>query len=87
MVIRQGGHSGAEANVLCSFRGRGNEHLGTRDDFEAARVVLSDPCLGVSKVIEVLEQLEVAAHCLGRILVEVMKRGEKDPEFHGAVSH
>ena len=57
VVVRERVHAAAEAEVLRARGGRGDEHLGRRDDLVAAGVVLADPRLVEAEAVEVLEQL------------------------------
>ena len=60
MVIGKGAHPSPQPNVTRAPGGRGDEHLGRRDDLESRRMVFADPRLVVSEYIQQLDQLEVA---------------------------
>jgi hypothetical protein len=85
VVIGERVHAAAEADVLGARGRRGNEHLGRRDELEAARVMLADPDLVEPEVVEVFDQLEVAFECERRVLPGWMKRGHEESEAHSPI--
>ena len=87
MVIRQGDHAGAELDVLGPLRRRRNEHLRAGDNLEPAGMMLADPGLGISQLIEIFEQPHIALHRLRRVFLQIVKRSEEDTVFHGVVWH
>ena len=66
MVVGQRDHAGAELDALGALAGGGQEHLGRGDHLPARRVVLAAPELVVAELVEVLDELEVAAELQGR---------------------
>ena len=85
VVVGERVHAAAEPDVLGAGRGRGDEHLGRRDDLEAARVVLADPDLVEAEAVEVLDQVEVALECERRVLPGRVERGHEESEAHAAI--
>ena len=84
VVIRERHDSGAEAQVLGSFRRGGDEDLGRVDRLHTRGVVLTDPGFRETQPIEHLEQLEIALEAQGGVLGERVKWCEEDavPEIH-----
>ena len=86
VVIGQRHHAGAEPDVARALRRRRDEHFGTRDDLEAARMVLADPGLVIVELVEVDQQVHVALERKQRIFARRMERREEHAGFHVAVA-
>jgi hypothetical protein len=78
VVIRQRDDAGSEPDALGSLSGGGDEKLGRPVDLESARMMLADPRLVVSELVEEFDELEIPLHAQRRILVIRVERGQKD---------
>ena len=59
--------------------GGGRDHqFRRRDYFVAGRMMLADPCLVEADLVEMFDQVDIAAQCERRIFVDGMKRREED---------
>ena len=79
VVIRKRHHAGPELDVLGSLRRGGDEHLRRVDGLETGRVVLTDPRLLETQLIQPLAELKVPLQGQGRILADRVERGEEHP--------
>lgn len=77
MMVRKRHNSGAEPDVNGQLRRGGDEHLGTSYDLDAARMMLSDPCLVISQAVQMHQQLHVARQSLRGILDHRVIWGEE----------
>jgi hypothetical protein len=82
MVIGQGDHAGAELDALGALAGGGQEHLGRGDHLPARRMMLTAPEFVVAQLIEMLDELEVAAELQGGIFADRMMGREECAEAH-----
>ena len=87
MVVGQRDDAGAEPDMARARRRVGDEELRAGDDLEAAGMMLADPGLVVAQHVEMLEQLHVAFERLGRVLLDLVKGCEEDPELEEAVGN
>jgi hypothetical protein len=78
VVVGQRHDAETEFQMLRALRGRGDEELRRRDQLEAAGMMLADPRLGESELVDPLHQLEVAMDEIGGVLVDGVMRAEKD---------
>ncbi len=67
--------------------GDADEHFRRGNYFEAAGVVLADPCLVVAEAVEVLQQLKIPFKGKGGVLVKGVERGEEDTAAQVAIGH
>ena len=81
MVVGQRDHAGAELDALGALAGGGQEHLRRGDHLPAGGMVLAAPELVVAELVEMLDELEVAAELQHRVFADRMMRGEKGAEF------
>src|SRR5215469_13928955 len=77
VVVGQRDHAGGKLDALRALAGRGEEHLGRADHLPARRMVLAAPELVIAELVEMLDQVEVAAELKHRVLADRMMRGEK----------
>ena len=82
VVIAGTGDAGAEANVTCPLRSRGDEDLWRGDDLAAGGVVLSDPGLVVTEFVEMVDQFEIAVDQQRRAHPGRMEWCHEDAESH-----
>jgi len=87
VMIRQRHDAGAEPDVARASGSPGDEHLGTGDDFEAARMVLADPGLVIVQPVEMLEQFHLALERECRVYFEILKRREKNAAAQIRIIH
>ena len=86
MVVRQGHHPGGELDTLRSLARRGEEHFRRRDHLPPAGMMLAAPEFVVPKLVQALNEVEVAAELQHRMLADGMVGGEKRAEvqtWHG----
>ena len=79
MVVGQRNDAGAEADVLGTLGGEGDEDFGRADDLEPRRMMLADPGLVKAEFVEPRYQFEVALEALGRVFLVRMERRQEDP--------
>ena len=77
VVVGQRYHAGAEFDALRALAGRSEEHLGRADHLPAGGMMLAAPELVVAELVEMLDQIEVAAELQQRVLADRMMRGEE----------
>src|ERR1035437_160477 len=78
MMVRQRDDARTESNPLGPF-GDGCDHqFWRRYDFVACRMVLTNPCLVEADAIEMLDQVDIASERERWVLIDRMKRSEKD---------
>ena len=85
VVVGQGRHARAEADVPRALCRGGDEHLGRGDDLVAGGVVLAEPGLVEAELVEMLDELQVALERQGRVLADRVERGQEDAELESAV--
>src|SRR5262249_14390788 len=81
MVIGQRDHAGAELDALGAFAGCGQEHLRRSDHFPARGMVLAAPEFVIAEIVELVDEVEVAAELQHRMLADRMMRGEEGSEL------
>ena len=85
VVVRQRHHTGAEVDPMGAFTSSGQEHLGRRDDFPAGRVMLAAPEFVEPKLIELLDESEVAPVLQDRVFANGMMGRRKAPNLMGFI--
>jgi hypothetical protein len=80
MVIGQGDDPSRQLDAPGTLSCGSQEHLGRRNHFPAAGVVLAAPEFVVAQLVEELDKIEVAAELQHRMLADGMMRGEKGAE-------
>ena len=85
MVVRQRADAGAEPDVLRALRGGGDEQFRAGDDLVAGRVVLAEPGLVETELVQAVDQLEVTLERERRVLAHWVKGREEDAELEGPV--
>ena len=78
VVVGQRDDPGAEADVAGALGRGGDEHLGTGDQLEPARMVLADPGFVIVQPVEMLQQLHVTMEGEGGVLLHAVERCEED---------
>src|SRR5260221_5160758 len=90
MVVRQADHARPKLDGAGALGRGGQVHLGRRDDLPAGAVVLADPRLVESELVEPLDQLHVALEGVRRVAADLMERSHENPKLqpprqnHGA---
>ena len=82
VVVGQADDAGPQLDVARAFGGGGNEQFGRRDSLPAGAVVLADPGLVVTQVVQPLDQLHVPVHGQGRIFADSVEGPKEYAEFH-----
>ena len=77
MVIGQRDDPGGELDALRPFARRGQEHLGRADHLPAAGMMLAAPELVVPELVQVLDEVEIAAELQHRMLPDGVVGGEE----------
>jgi hypothetical protein len=86
MVIREREDARTELDGAGAIGGDSHEGHWVRDDLPAGGVVLPDPSLVVSEVVQHLDQFEVAVDGERGIVIGAMEGREEDAELHAAWS-
>ena len=81
VVIGQRDDAGGELDALRALARRGQEHLRRADHLPAARMVLAAPEFVVAELVELLDEVEIAAELQHRVLADRMMRSEKGAEI------
>ena len=68
VVVRHADDAGAQLDVASALRRGGDEDLRAGDDLAAGGVMLADPGLVVTELVEVHDQIEVALQRQRRVL-------------------
>src|SRR5205085_9912212 len=77
MVIRQRHDAGGELDALRSLAGRGQEHLGRADHLPPAGMVLAAPEFLVPELVQMLDEVEIAAELEHRMFPDGVMGGEE----------
>ena len=80
MVVGQRDDAGGQLDALGALARRGEEHLGRGDHFPAAGVMLAAPEFVVAELVQLLDEIEIAAELQHRMLADRMMRGEEGAE-------
>src|SRR5438477_5164565 len=80
VVIGQGDNPGRQLDALRALGRGGQEHLGRADHLPAARMVLAAPEFVIAELVELLDEIEVAAELQQRVLADGVMRREKRAE-------
>jgi hypothetical protein len=89
MVIGEGDDSGSQLDARGPFARRGQEHFGRGDHFPAAGMVLAAPEFVIPELVQVFDEVEIAAELQHRVLPDGMvgsEEGAKLQTRHDAVS-
>jgi hypothetical protein len=89
VVIGQGDDARRQPDALGALARRGQEHLGRADHLPAARVMLAAPELVVAELVQVLDEVQIAAELQHRMLADRVMGGEERAEAetgHGLIS-
>jgi hypothetical protein len=81
MMIGQRDHAGAELDALGALAGGSQEHFRRSDGLPARGMVLAAPEFVVAEVVELLDEIEVAAELQHRMLADRVMRGEEGSEL------
>ena len=87
VVVGQGRHAGAQANVAGALGDRGDEQLRAGDQFIACGVVLADPGFLEAQPVHVLDQFQIPLEGQGRVFTERVERGDERPETKLGAGH
>src|SRR5262249_19814766 len=77
VMIGQRDDAGGELDALRALGRGGEEHLRRADHLPAGGVVLAAPEFVIAELVQMLDQVEVAAELQQRVLADRMVRGEK----------
>jgi hypothetical protein len=80
VVVGDRRHPRAELDVLRALGRGGDEDLRRRDDLAAGGVVLTDPRLVVTELVQVLDDREIPLDRQRRVLAGRVERGEERAE-------
>src|SRR5262249_42571886 len=81
VVVGQRDDAGGELDAVRALGSRGEKHLRRADHLPAARMVLAAPEFVITELVEMLDQVEVAAELQQRVLADRVVRREKRAEF------